>query len=225
MTLNSPYPATVPLFPLTGVLLLPGAHIPLHIFENRYRNMIEDALAEDEPYIGVIQPLVPKQDNAPDPDLPVVDDPDLYGVGCLGLVEHWERLPDGRYVTLIKGTRRFRCVRELPMHRGYRRMQVEYDEFELDETESEIQPDRLMRALRSFADSHQISLEFDRLSQLSGRTLLNSMAMALPFAPAEKQALLEATDISQRYDTLLALMDMGVDLQQEGGDAPPPMTN
>lgn len=215
----SDYPRILPLFPLTGVLLLPGAHIPLHIFEQRYRNMLEDVLA-GEPYIGLIQPLIPRQDNRPDAAA-VPGQPPLYGVGCVGLIEHWERLPDGRYVVLIQGVHRFRALRELPLERGYRRMEVDYREFggDLQEADAEIDAGQLMSALKSFASSHQIALEFDRLSELSGHTLLNSMAMALPFDPAEKQALLEAPDLAGRFDTLLALMTMGLEIP--GGEETP----
>ncbi len=203
-------PTTLPLFPLTGVLLLPGAHIPLHVFEPRYRSMIQDALAE-EPVIGLIQPLVPQiEDDDPEDS----EHPALYSIGCAGVIEHWERLADGRMVMLVRGVQRFRWIRELPGVRGYRRVEVDYQEFvaDLDDAGVEIDPAPLMRALKTFAEAHQITLELNRLEQLPGRTLLNSVAMALPFAPAEKQALLEAPHLPERYAALLTLMDMGIEL-------------
>lgn len=215
MVEQAPSPEILPLFPLTGVLLLPGAHIPLHVFEPRYRNMVHDALQGDAS-IGLIQPLSPPGDAAA--DLPTVADdaPELYSVGCAGVIEHWEGLVDGRYVMLIKGVRRFRSLRELPQRRGYRRVEVDYLEFAtdaVDELVDDLDSKRLMTALRSFAAAHQITLELDRLGQLPGRALLNSMAMALPFAPVEKQALLEAASLRKRFDVLIALMDMGIELR------------
>ena len=79
-----------------------------------------------------------------------------------------------------------------------------------------------MDRLRHFAEVHQVPLELERLRELSGLALLNSVAMALPFAPAEKQALLEAPDVSQRHEMLLTLLDMGLELRS---DVPPPLLN
>lgn len=224
MAEQAPPPEVLPLFPLAGVLLLPGAHIPLHVFEPRYRNMVHDAL-QNEAYIGLIQPLAPAAEEEMDLQAePDGENPELYTVGCAGMIEHWEGLADGRYVMLIKGVRRFRSVRELPVQRGYRRVEVDYQEFAtdtLDELANDIDSARLMAALRTFADAHQITLELDRLGQLPGRALLNSMAMALPFAPAEKQALLEAVSLRERFDILIALMDMGIELRPNEEYAPP----
>ncbi len=219
-------PSILPVFPLTGALLLPGGRLPLHIFEERYRNMVEDALASDQ-MIGIIQPL--RVGSEPDEVLlagePAVDEgPRLYEVGCAGVIERSERLPDGRFILLLKGVRRFRVQQELPETRGYRRVEADYEGFNVDteDVEAEVSPDPLMDALRHFADLHQVPLELDRLGELSGLALLNSVAMALPFQPAEKQALLEAPDVTQRHEMLLMLLGMGVDLRS---DAAPPAPN
>ena len=217
-------PETLPVFPLLGALLLPGGRLPLHIFEQRYRNMVEDAIAGDRA-IGVIQPLTttPQIYSDPGPD-EEPDNPELYEVGCVGLIERWERLRDGRFIILLQGVRRFRVARELPLERGYRRVTADFAGFAVDPEDlaTEVSPDRLMRALRQLVDLHQVPLELDRLSELSGLALLNSIAMALPFAPEEKQALLEAPDVSERYDMLLTLLEMGLELRSE---VPPPLLN
>ena len=223
-------PSILPVFPLTGALLLPGGRLPLHIFEERYRNMIEDALASDQT-IGIIQPV--RGGSEPDGGRDEVfidgepteqDGPRLYEVGCAGFIERSERLPDGRFILLLKGVGRFRVRRELPLVRGYRRVEADYEGFTVDarDVEAEVSPDPLMDALRHFAKLHQVPLELDRLGELSGLALLNSVAMALPFQPAEKQALLEAPDVVQRHEMLLALLDMGVELRS---DAAPPAAN
>lgn len=217
-------PETLPVFPLTGALLLPGGRLPLHVFEERYRNMVEDAL-EGDYAIGIIQPFR----GQPEVQLEVsgdveADHPDLYEVGCAGLIERWERLQDGRFILLLRGVRRFRVERELPLEGGYRRVVADYEGFFVDtlDIEAEVAPDRLMDKLRRFAEVHQVPLELERLGELSGLALLNSIAMALPFAPAEKQALLEAPDVSRRHEMLLTLLDMGVELRS---DVPPPLLN
>src|SRR6185369_17820643 len=93
---GDPAPLVIPVFPLTGTLLLPGTLLPLNIFEPRYRNMVADAIDEEhsEKHIGMIQPFVPRQDNWPALDLPP-DNPELYTVGCAGRIERCEPQPDG----------------------------------------------------------------------------------------------------------------------------------
>src|SRR5437016_6071530 len=130
MTMTIPrtnLPEQLPIFPLTGVLLLPGTVLPLHIFEPRYRNMVEDVLDADKIF-GMIQPFAPQQDNRP---LPGADKetPDLYKVGCAGYIEQCEKLPDGRFFIQLKGINRFRFEEELPLQRGYRRVRAIYREF------------------------------------------------------------------------------------------------
>jgi len=204
-------PGIIPVFPLTGSLLLPGNLLPLNVFEPRYRNMVADALA-GERYIGLIQPLVPRQDNwveaAEDPDTP-----ELYSVGCLGRLDECEPQDDGRYLVLLRGVCRFRVQKELALHRGYRRVAADYSEFQrdLDELNVFINPVRLMRALRAFGEKHDLEFDYDLLSSVPGISLLNGLSVALPFRPAEKQALLEATDPVVREDLLLTLMGMGIE--------------
>ena len=113
---------SLPVFPLTGTLLLPETFLPLNIFEERYRNMVRDALEGDR-QIGMIQPLIPGLDNFGVPPLDL-QDPQLYPVGCLGRIEEHELQPDGRYVIVLKGVERFRVLRELDPRNGYRRVQV-----------------------------------------------------------------------------------------------------
>lgn len=210
-------PRTLPIFPLTGFLLLPGAHAPLHIFEPRYRRLVADALA-DSPYLGMIQPREPRDDDrGPPPEsLDEEPPPELYEIGCAAHLSVAERFADGRYLVLLRGLHRFRVVRELPLLHGYRRVIAASDEFAADlDAAPEIDAAPLLAALAGFCERHGVELEMERLSKLPGHSLLTSMAMALPFAAAEKQALLEAVDIGERRDVLLTLLAMGVDLENE----------
>ena len=217
-------PETLPIFPLTGVLLLPGGRLPLHIFEPRYLRMFEDVL-EGNSLIGMIQPFVPAEMRSePEPDGEGMSDDaiELYSIGCVGLVERHERLEDERFIVLLKGLRRFRVTRELALHRGYRRVEADYGGFDVDyeDSEKDIATVGLLQALRNFGEDHSIAFELERLSRLPGLALLNSVAMALPFAPAEKQALLEADDVDQRHEMLLTLMTMGIVLNGDAGEQP-----
>jgi len=218
-------PNVIPIFPLTGSLLLPGNLLPLNVFEPRYRNMVADALA-GERYIGLIQPLVPRQDNwveaAEDPDTP-----ELYSVGCLGRLDECEPQDDGRYLVLLRGVCRFRVQRELAPHRGYRRVEADFSEFERDRDELNVflNPTRLMRALRAFGEKHELEFDFELLSSVPGISLLNGLSVALPFRPAEKQALLEAADPGVREELLLTLMGMGIEQLSADEYYSPPTLN
>jgi Lon protease-like protein len=222
---ESPPPAVLPVFPLTGSLLLPGNWLPLNIFETRYRNMVEDAM-KGERYLGMIQPVVPQQDNWPALE-PPEETPRLYSIGCAGRIESCEPQSDGRYVILLKGYVRFRVREELAPVRGYRRVAAEYDDFAADRTEpqAQIEPGPLLQAVRAFGKAQGLSFDLDVLAALPGVSLLNGLAVALPFRPAEKQALLEAPDPRQRQEMLLTLMGMGIELPDAGDYYSPPTVN
>jgi uncharacterized protein len=218
-------PKVIPVFPLTGSLLLPGNLLPLNVFEPRYRSMVADALA-GEHYIGLIQPLVPRQDNwveaAQEPD-----NPELYSVGCLGRLDECEPQDDGRYLVLLRGVCRFRVRRELAPHNGYRRVEADFSEFERDRDELNVflNPTRLMRALRAFGEKHELEFDFELLSSVPGISLLNGLSVALPFRPAEKQALLEAANPGVREELLLTLMGMGIEQLSTDEYYSPPTLN
>lgn len=218
-------PGVLPVFPLTGSLLLPGNLLPLNIFEQRYRNMVKDVMAGDR-YIGMIQPLVPRQDNwveiAQQPDTP-----ELYQVGCAGRIEECEPQDDGRYLVILRGMSRFRVKQELPMKRGYRCVVADYSEFgrDCDELNVFLNPSRIMRALRAFGDQHGLEFDYDLLGSVPGISLLNGLSVALPFRPAEKQALLEAGGPLEREEMLLALMGMGIEPMSADELYTPPILN
>jgi Lon protease-like protein len=222
-------PAILPVFPLTGSLLLPGNWLPLNVFEPRYRSMVEDAMAPAAGatgggWIGMIQPLVPQQDNWPALE-PPEENPRLYSVGCAGRIERCDAQSDGRYHILLKGRTRFRVQDELPLVRGYRRVAADYVEFAADllEEQTAIDPAPLLGAVRRFGASQGLSFDLDVLSTLPGIALLNGLAVALPFLPGDKQALLEADGPERRLEMLLTMMGMGLDA--DGDRYAPPIVN
>ena len=160
----------------------------------------------------MIQPRVPRQDNWAALDEPPAN-PELYTVGCAGRIERCEPQQDGRYLILLRGVSRFRVRRELAPRRGYRRVAANYTEFAADLGEPEVQldPAPLLRAVRAFGQAQGLTFDLDVLATLPGVALLNGLAVALPFPPAEKQLLLEAEGPHQREQLLLTLMGMGVE--------------
>jgi hypothetical protein len=218
-------PQVIPVFPLTASLLLPGNLLPLNIFEPRYRNMVADAL-EGGQHIGMIQPIVPRLDNFGELLDPteVERAPELYHVGCVGRIDRSQAQPDGRYEIVLRGICRFRIREELPEQRGYRRVRADYTEFlgDLAEPQSVLDPSRILASLRAFGEKHSLEFDYALLGDLPGISLLNGLAVALPFRPEEKQALLEADGPLERERLLLTLMGMGIEpLSAEEYYSPP----
>jgi hypothetical protein len=176
--------------------------------------MVADAMEGDRT-IGMIQPWVPARDNEAAVE-PIPEAPRLYRVGGVGRIERCLPEPDGRYQILLKGIVRFRIWEELPLRRGYRRFQVECSDFAHDLEEERRPPDpaRLLEALRDFSLRHGLALDPRAFQGLPGIEVINGLAAALPFSPAEKQALLESRNSEERESTLFTLLRMGL------GDAP-----
>jgi uncharacterized protein len=205
-------PAILPIFPLTGVLLLPRGQLPLNIFEPRYLAMTRDAMAGDRT-IGMVQPSDPRQ--------PLAGNPPVYQIGCAGLVTSFAETEDGRFLITLTGLCRFRIREELPLLHGYRRVVPDWTGFAADlagEDEADIDRQRLLKSLRTYFDRHKISANWEALASVRGERLIASIAMACPFEPSEKQALLEAADLGARAGLLTAIVEMaGVSPLADGG--------
>ena len=219
-------PQILPVFPLTGVMLLPGTILPLHIFEPRYRALVEDAL-EAEKIFGMIQPFAPQDDNrGPQPGA-AEHSPDLYKVGCAGYIEKFERFPDGRFFVQLKGVNRFRFEREVALHRGYRRVEAIYQDFS-DATLAEgwhCQRQSVLHALEAFGKAHGMQVKPEQAEKFSDLELINLLGVSLPFHPAEKQALLEALTLADREKTLVDLLHLNAGLSDLDPDSTPHSLN
>jgi Lon protease-like protein len=186
----------IPVFPLAGALLFPGAQLPLHIFEPRYRAMVRDALASDR-LIGMIQP----RDRA--------EPPALFEVGCLGRIVTAEEMEDGRFNLVLEGVGRFRIASELSVETEYRQVEADRSGFE-DPDEPEplglAQRAELEREARRYADTLGYSVDWEAVTRLDDEMLVNGIAQVAPLDPGSKQALLEAPDLAERCDLLVQFM-------------------
>lgn len=211
-------PEILPVFPLTGVLLLPGTILPLHIFEPRYRNMVEDAL-NGEKIFGMIQPVIPQEDNRPLPG-GEKESPELYSVGCAGRIEKCQRLPDGRYTLQLMGMNRFRSEGELSIHRGYRRVKADYSAFSDSATDGTWRCNRavLIESLKGYARTQGLDLSLKQVGRLTDVEFVNLLGVSLPFHPTEKQALLEAPSLKDREEVLVNLLRLGAAASSSGAD-------
>ena len=188
-------PARVPLFPLAGAILFPRAQLPLHVFEERYRAMVEDAL-DGSGRIAMIQPL----DES--------DRPGLYRVGCVGELVGVEELEDGRFNIMLLGSNRFRLIAEADVGTLYRQADVDLAAFDDEE------PPPLSIALRAdverearrFGDALGLAVDWEAVSRLDDEMLVNAIAQVAPFDIGAKQALLEEPSLVGRADLVVQLM-------------------
>ncbi|WP_338466942.1 LON peptidase substrate-binding domain-containing protein [Novosphingobium sp. ZN18A2] len=181
------------IFPLAGALLYPGLHLPLHIFEPRYRAMVSDALARDR-RIAMIQPQ------------PTGDGTQLFTIGCVGRIDEVEALDDGRFNLVLEGLSRFRVLRELDVTTPFRQVEAELIPEPDDQTLSSVERAGFEQEARDFADAQGYRVDWEAVSRLDDVTLINGVAQIVPFDAAAKQALLEAGDINERCDLLVQLM-------------------
>ena len=209
MTRVAELPGSVPVFPLPGALLLPRARLPLHLFEPRYLQMLEDALKTPARLIGMIQPNArPKGDaNA------------LHRIGCAGRLTQFSETEDGRYMITLTGISRFRIVKEIEGFTPYRKFEVNWEGFDRDQGGPEhdrgFDRDALMDLLERYFSARDLSADWPTLKDADDELLINSLSMLLDFEPEEKQALLEAPSLATRRETLITLIEYAL----RGGQA------
>ena len=198
-------PEILPVFPLTGVLLLPGAQLPLNIFEPRYLAMFDDALAGNR-LIGMVQPSF---DNSNHETVSNPHQP-LCKVGCVGRITSFAEMEDGRYLISLTGICRFRLLNEAHIVKGYRTFKTAPFATDLSHGEDDALVDRnaLLAAFKAYLEANKLEADWESVERASNRTLVNSMAMMSPYGPAEKQALLEAPDLKTRAETLIAITEI-----------------
>ncbi|MEX0695529.1 MAG: LON peptidase substrate-binding domain-containing protein [Rhodospirillales bacterium] len=201
-------PDILPVFPLPGAMLLPGGQLPLNIFEPRYLNMVEDALAGAR-LIGMIQPLHESTEQL------VADGIRLYDIGCAGRMSQFSETGDGRYIIALDGLIRFRVAEELPSADGYRRVRADYSAFAADmqpssDTVSPPLPDRpkLVSAMTRYFEIKGIEADLTSIENAPDALLVDTLAMTCPLDPGEKQALLECNDRAQRARLLTSMFEI-----------------
>jgi uncharacterized protein len=196
-----PLPAAVPVFPLTGAVLFPRGVLPLNIFEPRYLAMVKDAMAASGAAHRIIGMIQPKGKGEPPP---------LYTVGCLGRISDYRETDDGRILIALVGVSRFRVGAELDRDTPYRQVMTDYHEFGDDRHDEDVLDAAtragLEDALRPYLDARGLSADWDAVQGADDESLVITLASALPFEPAEKQALLEAGTLPERAQTLSTLM-------------------
>ncbi|GAA0730548.1 ATP-dependent protease [Sphingomonas sp. ABOLD] len=180
-------------FPLAGALLFPRMHLPLHIFEPRYRAMVSEALARDR-RIGMVQPRDER------------DPPTLFDVGCVGRIADVEALDDGRFNIVLEGLSRFTIVRELEVTTPFRQVEAALEAAGESESLSLAGRASIEMESRRFADGLGYMVDWEAVTRLDDESLVNGIAQIAPFDAASKQALLEAPRLEERAELIVQLM-------------------
>ncbi|CDP52265.1 Uncharacterized protein, similar to the N-termina l domain of Lon protease [Devosia sp. DBB001] len=205
-------PRSVPIFPLSGALLLPFSHRPLNIFEPRYVRMIDDALAGDR-LIGLIQPLDTTEESPR-------GRADLQKVGCIGRLTHWEENGDDRYFVILEGVTRFELVSELTVMTPYRQATISatpfVNDFDREHGEEAVDRTRFLKMMRDYAEFGEFDLNWDEIEKTGTADLVNFCCMVSPYGAREKQVLLEAKSLADRAETLIALAEFEMAKAGEG---------
>lgn len=189
-------PGSIPLFPLSGAVLLPGGRLPLNIFEPRYLNMTRDALKGVQ-LIGMIQP----QGSAEEP---------LYAVGCAGYLSRYAETSDGRIEIMLEGVCRFQLLDKTMTGGGYYLGHVDWHEYADDyEPAGEISESRaeaFHQQLGAYLERNQMEADWELLRQMEIVDLSNTLVSMLPLTVKDKQALLEAASAESMLDALIAML-------------------
>jgi len=202
-------PDILPLFPLPEALLLPRTRIQLNVFEPRYLAMVEDIMKTRERLIGMIQPL------GEDTDGP------LHDVGCAGRLSSFIETDDGRYLITLTGVSRFRVAGKTAGDTPYLQAEVNWQDYARDlsgaQHDKGFDRDGFLKLLERFFALEELDTDWENLKQAKPEMLINSLSMLAPFAPEDKQALLEVETLTKRRETLVALLELAVQRNQTGG--------
>jgi len=199
----------LPVFPLTGVILLPRVQLPLNIFEPRYLAMI-DAVLSGARLLGVLQPSEAPVDS--ETESPPGKSAPLQSVGTVGRLSGFQETPDGRYIISLTGVCRFHVERERQTENPFRMVNVDYapycDDLIDDDGTDAVDRTYLLQVLKSYLKANDLSADWSSIDSATNTFLINTLSMICPYGPQEKQALLEAGTLAKRAEVLIALAEM-----------------
>jgi len=187
--MHKKFPKLIPIFPLSGVIYFPKTNLPLHIFEQRYLNLVNDTFKKDK-LMGMIQST--KKDDM------------VYNVGCLGKINDYQKNEDGKILINLTGLIRFEIIEEIKNSKLYREFKVDYEKYASD-TEPVIEKVNtvsLMKKTKIFFEKSGLLLNWKEFEKLDEVQKINTLAMIAPIANEEKQKLLETVSLNEKVKTL-----------------------
>jgi Lon protease-like protein len=199
-------PQRVAFFPLRGAILLPRAGLPLNVFEPRYLAMIEDVMSAAR-VLGIVQPASGESGESP-----AGKSAELRRLGCVGRITAYRELDDGRLAIALTGIARCTLEGEVATAKPYRTFTVDFERFGQDfaagSGEDDVDRQSLLAALKTYLEARHQRADWAAISKSSSESLVNMLAIASPYGPEEKQALLEAPTLKARAEALIALAQM-----------------
>ena len=196
-------PMSLPVFPLSSALLLPLGQLPLNIFEPRYLQMVEDAMATDR-LIGMIQPHPADQD---------ARKPRLQQTGCAGKIIEFSETEDGRYLISLSGVYRFNIDEELSTTKTYRIVKPDWTPYKSDFSSYkslDLDREKLKSLMKSYFEQHDMNCDWYAFDRAADGKLITCLSMLCPFDPAEKQSLLEASCAKKRAALFIGMLEMAL---------------
>ncbi|MGD8914587.1 MAG: LON peptidase substrate-binding domain-containing protein [Candidatus Thiodiazotropha sp.] len=194
-------PAMLPIFPLSGAVVMPGAQLPLNIFETRYLNMVQDVLGKHH-LIGMIQPN----------DCDHSTSPQLHTTGCAARISFYNETLDGRIEIILTGVCRFDIEAELPSDRGYRLIKPNWERFksdyDLNLPTTEEKRHTIYSTLDRYLRFNELKTDTGQLKKLTAPQLVNVLTTALPLSHEDKQSILDIVSFNERFQLLIAKMEM-----------------
>jgi len=211
-------PKVIPVFPLPATVLFPKTYLPLHIFEPRYREMVEDALNDTDGGNRMIGMALLKENWEKD----YYGNPPIHPIGCVGRIKQIQRLNDGRYNLVLFGLDPFRVKEELS-GRNYRRAWVESVRSIGDP--ASVLPDSLRAdltaGLRIYAQARgwENQIRTVLAMGLDDEGLVHLLSSELDLTPVEKQFLLESDGLVRQCRRLIDLLGFMTDDRRSGKEA------
>ena len=193
----------IPIFPLPNVVFFPKIFLPLHVFEERYKTMLIDALHGNQKIGMILLQEGWERD--------YFGTPPVHLVGCVGKIEAHEKLPQSRFNILLRGLSRFQIV-DFVQEDPYRiaRVRLLDDDpllLETDQQRSEREA-FLNQFLRYLNDVLGIEIEEQKLDRSASlESVVNQVAATLDIPARQKQQLLEMPGVAKRYGIIRGIID------------------
>ena len=194
-------PPTIPLFPLPNVVLFPNVFLPLHIFETRYRVMVADALAGDR-IIGMV--LL-----RPGYEKDYERSPSVFTIGCAGVINEVEQLPNGEYNIVLGALTKYRITRE-EASRPYRIahvMPIADVVMDADRPALHARRQRLEALIRESGGRTGIAAAPPNISD---ERLVNGISQLAHIDELDRERLLEAPNPLARADVLIGILEKSI---------------
>ncbi len=199
------FPELIPVFPLSGVIYFPKTNLPLNIFEQRYLDLVNDAVQKDK-LMGMVQSKIKNGE--------------IYNVGCLGKISDFQKSEDGRILINLTGLTRFEVLEEAKNTKLYREFKVNYEKFSLDlePLKQKINIEPLINKTKIFFEKNGLLLNWREFGKLDEAQKINTLAMIAPITNEEKQKLLESISLEEKVivlESILSFYLQGIDINNQ----------